>query len=208
MPAIRVLAGTVASPWSPANTPAMIPAVLTMTMLLPPASPWATASTKALRRAKRSPATASVVSAIADMSPRRKSHVNRALVAAMAAGDQRSRRMGEARPSLTGMEQGASTERGVTPRRCRIRGKRSDRHRRAAKRAGGDRATQRRDRRGLRRPDDEGPSRRHRSFLLSRTPAEFGGYLPPRSRTGRGAPSFRGKRFGEWSRDASESNEV
>jgi hypothetical protein len=51
MPTISVLAGTVASPRSPANTPAMIPAVLTMTMLLPPASPWASASTKALRRA-------------------------------------------------------------------------------------------------------------------------------------------------------------
>src|SRR5215471_13158474 len=68
----------------------MIPAVLTMTMLLPPASPWATASTKALRRANRSPATASVVSAIAAMAPRRNSHVNRALVATMAARGQRA----------------------------------------------------------------------------------------------------------------------
>ena len=54
IPATMKLIGSVASPGLGASTEAMIEVVATMTVLLPPASACATASTTALRAASRS----------------------------------------------------------------------------------------------------------------------------------------------------------
>ena len=58
MPKTSAVIGSVASPLSGASTAPTILAVLTMTVLLPPASACATASTMALRRARLSSGTA------------------------------------------------------------------------------------------------------------------------------------------------------
>jgi len=68
MPNTMAVIGSVASPLSGASTAPTMLAVLTMTVLLPPASACATASTKALRRASASSMCACRIgSAIADM---------------------------------------------------------------------------------------------------------------------------------------------
>src|SRR6516162_435124 len=54
MPSTMMLIGSVASAGSGANVAPMMPVVATVTVLLPPASACATASTTALRAARRS----------------------------------------------------------------------------------------------------------------------------------------------------------
>src|SRR4029078_11954909 len=61
MPNTMAVIGRVASPLSGATPATMIADVATITVLLPPASACATASTSALRRARRSSKTGSVV---------------------------------------------------------------------------------------------------------------------------------------------------
>src|SRR5579871_3066581 len=72
MPSTKMLIGSVANPGSGASIEPTMPAVATSTVLLPPASACVTASTSALRRARRSPESASKAacttgSATADM---------------------------------------------------------------------------------------------------------------------------------------------
>jgi hypothetical protein len=68
MPRTNTLMGSVANPLSGASTVPTMPAVATSTVLLPPASAWVAASTSALRRARRSPASTSTTgSARADI---------------------------------------------------------------------------------------------------------------------------------------------
>src|ERR1700716_2458100 len=68
-----MLIGSVARPLSGASMVPTMPAVATSTRLLPPASACATASTSALRRARRSPAATSMIgSASADISERQR----------------------------------------------------------------------------------------------------------------------------------------
>src|ERR1700716_2384473 len=68
IPSTKMLIGSVASPLSGASMVPTIAAVATSTVLLPPASACAIASTSALRRARRSPARACATgSATADI---------------------------------------------------------------------------------------------------------------------------------------------
>ena len=67
MPATMTLIGNVASPGSGASIEPMMPVVATMTVLLPPASACATASTTALRAASRSSVRSSAGSATTAM---------------------------------------------------------------------------------------------------------------------------------------------
>ena len=62
MPTAMMLIGSVASAGSGASIDPTMPPVATMTVVLPPVSAWATASTTALRAARRSSVTSIVAS--------------------------------------------------------------------------------------------------------------------------------------------------